>query len=88
MNYTAVALMPIFLLLLFLLVKTFLKKVIYVKTKEMRVPSEIIEAVLQMSLLIQPSGFTGQTRGSGGGSVCSCRRAAAAAGAAPLLSAW
>lgn len=64
MNYTAVVLMLIFLLLFFLLVKMFLKKVIYVKTKETGMLSEITEAVLQMTLLIQSSSFTGQTQGS------------------------
>lgn len=49
-----------------LLVKTSLKKVIDVKTKEMRVLSEMAEAVLQITPLTQSAGFTGQTRGSWG----------------------
>lgn len=62
MNYTAVVLM-FFILLFFQLVKMFLKKVVDVKTKEMRVLREITEAVLQITLLIQSSSFTWQTRG-------------------------
>lgn len=67
MNYTAVTLMLFFsFFFFFLLVKMFLKKVIDVKTKEMRVLREITEAVLQMTRLIQSSSPTWQVWGCSG----------------------